>query len=221
MSGYRRIALIGVDGTDASFEALRNDAVSLRYDVELVNTTLPSPLHEKGILPYQAMDDFLGRPPLGAVVVPTTARERDAILNNLWLWDQPAFAPFLHMQRRAAPRLVFCFNNEGGRALEPEIRRAFDESRNLKTHFAGLDCRYLSLHGTDDLYVRDNAKPIGIKGHKAGPNNQFFDTIESASGLGTYILFMETDCMPIRADWVGQLQDMLRNGDPVWIIGSL
>lgn len=205
----------------ASFRALRDDAVSLNYNVEIVNTNLQSALHEQGVLPYQALEDFLNRPVLGAIVVPTMAREIDAILDNLWLWDQPSFAPFLHMQNRQAPRLVYCFNNETGRSVEPEIRAAFEKSEIVKRSFAGLEFRYLSLHGEDDLYARDSEKPVGAKGYRAGPNNQFLETIASAADLGRFIFYMETDCVPIRVDWLGRLQDLLRNTEPFWVMGSI
>lgn len=204
-----------------AFETLRNDAIAFGYDVEIVNTNLASALHEQGVLPYESIDDFLGRSALGAVVVPTNARERNAILDNLWLWDQPAFSPYLHMRDREPPRLVFYFNNDTGKEIQAAVVEAYEQTRTVKKCFSGLEFRYLSLYGEDDHYGRDCAGPVGQKGFKAGPNNQFFETIKSTADLGRYIFFMETDCVPIRVDWLGQLQDTVCEAEPFWILGSI
>ncbi|MEJ7590777.1 MAG: hypothetical protein WKF77_04460 [Planctomycetaceae bacterium] len=205
----------------ASFESLRNDMVEFKWNVEIVNTNLQSALHESGVFPYQSLEKFLGRSLLGAVIVPTRAEERNAILNNLWLWDQPACAPFIHMRDREPPRLVFCFNNETGRTIEPEIVKAFEGARKLRQYFSSLECRYLSLHGDDDMYFRSGSRHVGEQGYKAGPNNQFFDIIRTAGELGKYVFYMETDCIPIRPDWLGQLLDLVQHAEPFWVMGSI
>ena len=104
-------------------------------------------------------------------------------------------------------------------ALEPAISEAF-ATHNLSRYFETLCFECLELSGEADLYQTDYTKPAGAQGHKAGPNNQFFETMRRVRSAGRYVFFMEPDCVPIRPDWLGQLLDRLDRAD-AWIIGSV
>ncbi len=159
------------------------------------------------------------RAKLAAVIVPTRAEERQSILDNLWLWNRDGFAPMLHLENRTKSTLVFYFNNESGKELEQEIAETFQRADLLNRCFSSVEFRYLSLHGDDDLYDRSGVQR-GKHRSKAGPNNQFFDIVSQAAQFGDYILYMETDCIPIRPDWLGQLQDLVQHAEPFWVLGS-
>ena len=72
----------------------------------------------------------------------------------------------------------------------------------------------LELSGEADLYQTDYTKPVGVQGYKAGPNNQFFETMRRVRDVGRYVFYMEPDCVPIRSDWLGQLMDRLEGEMP-------
>ena len=86
--------------------------------------------------------------------------------------------------------------------------------------FRGVFFEYLDLTGDRDIYERDYKKPVGETGFKAGPNNQFFETMRRVSGYGKYSFLMETDCLPIRRGWLSRLQDIVAGSEPFWILGS-
>jgi hypothetical protein len=203
----------------ASFRALRDDLVANATPVRVVNANRESELARQAVFPFQDLHAFLGARPLGAVVVPAVASAGDQIVANLALWAQPDAAPML-WPRPAKPDIIFSFNNqETAAALEPAISDAFAALR-LDRYFKTLRFERLDLVGEADLYQRDYTKPAGPGGHKAGPNNQFFETMRRVRDVGRYVFFMEPDCVPIRSDWLGQLIDRLE-GEDAWIIGSV
>lgn len=203
----------------ASFRTLRDDLAANRVRVRVVNANRASELARQGIFPFQDLDDFVGVPPLGAVVVPAVASSRAQILANLALWARPEAAPML-WPRACKPQLIFSFNNaDTADVLEPAISEAF-ATRGLSSHFDTLGFERLDLFGEADQYQTDYSMPAGAQGYKAGPNNQFFETMRRVRGTGRYVFFMEPDCVPIRTDWVGQLIDRLEQAD-AWIIGSI
>lgn len=203
----------------ASFAALRDDLVASRAAVRVVNANRASELSRQGVLPFQDLDAFLGVRALGAVVVPVVASSREQILANLALWARPEAAPML-WPRAYEPDLVFSFNNRASAdLLEPAIKAAFAAS-GLSSSFRALRFERLDLSGEADVYQTDYSQPAGPQGYKAGPNNQFFETMRRVRDSGRYVFFMEPDCVPIRSDWLGQLMDRLEKAD-AWIIGSI
>jgi hypothetical protein len=203
----------------ASFYTLRNDLAANDIGARVVNANPVSELSRQGVLPFQDLDAFVGARPLGAVVVPAVASSKAQILANLSFWARPEATPML-WARNYKPDLVFSFNNgETADALEPAISKAFT-THNLSRYFDTLRFERLELRGEADLYQSDYTKPVGAQGHKAGPNNQFFETMRRLRGTGRYVFYMEPDCVPIRPDWLGQLLDRLEHAD-AWIIGSV
>jgi hypothetical protein len=187
--------------------------------VRVVTADASSGLARQGIFPFQDLDAFLGVRSLGAVVVPAVASSLAQILGNLELWARPEAAPML-WPRAYKPDLIFSFNNpETADALEPAISEGF-AAQSLSRYFETLGFERLDLYGDADLYQTDYTKPAGVQGHKAGPNNQFFQTMRRLREVGRYVFFMEPDCVPIRTDWLGQLLDRLERAD-AWIIGSV
>ena len=203
----------------ASFAALRDDLVARRVPVRVVNANRASELSRQGVFPFQDLDAFLGVRALGAVVVPAVASSREQILANLALWARPEAAPML-WPRAYQPDLVFSFNNRASAdLLEPAITEAF-AARGLGSSFGALRFERLDLSGEADLYQTDYSQPAGPQGYKAGPNNQFFETMRRVRDAGRYVFLMEPDCVPIRTDWLGQLMDRLEHAD-AWVIGSI
>jgi hypothetical protein len=73
----------------------------------------------------------------------------------------------------------------------------------------------------DDIYRRSYQGEVGSWGYKSGPNNQFFMTIEKFSADYPYIFMMETDCFPVKANWLQRAAEIANNSERFWIKGSL
>ena len=162
-----------------------------------------------------------GECPLVCVAIPTISFEAKAVEDQLWLFEQRAFAPFAGEPPARLPVLTYIFNNLECEPLEQRIRSIFDGSRRLQAAFAAVTFHYLDLKGEQNLYQRDYSLPVGESGYKAGPNNQFFGAMRALRGVGRYALMMETDCVPIRSDWLGELYRQLTHTEPFWVMGSL
>jgi hypothetical protein len=203
-----------------SFESLRDDILLKNLDVEVINCNLKSELHARGILPYKPLWKVLDQPGLGALVIPTQVREREQILNNLKLWQVPGFTPFLHLRGRKKPKLIFTFTGVEDEALKQEIIEEFQTSELLQNCFSELEFYFFVLPDGEDIYIRDRSLPVGKKGYKSGPNQQFFRGIFALQDSCHYAFFMETDCVPLRPDWLGALYDLVQTAEEFWILGS-
>ncbi|MBE9102928.1 sulfotransferase domain-containing protein [Vacuolonema iberomarrocanum] len=203
-----------------SFEVLRDDIVLRDFNVSVVNCNTRSELHARGTFPYTAIEDFIHRQKLGALVIPTQVRERDRILNNLKLWQKPAFIPFLNFKSYERLRLVFTFTGHEDEVLKAEILHEYSKSSILKKCFYEPEFHFFLLPEGEDVYVRDKNTPISDKGLKSGPNQQFFHSLFAMKGLCDHVFFMETDCLPIRPDWLGKLCELVQESEDFWILGS-
>jgi len=180
--------------------------------VSIDETTYPNPVAAVSALPAP------GKSLLGAVVMPSNASEVPQLLANFALWGTPDFAPCL-TEPPSKARLVISFNNDTAKVAETELQSAFAKA-DLGRYFSGLSFIYCGLYGDKDRYERDYSKTIGEDGFKAGPNNQFFETLRLARGMGPYIFLMEADCVPLRPDWLMRLAYIVSHGDSFWIMGS-
>lgn len=205
----------------ASFRVLRDDFHCFDVQARIVNCNPSSVLNDEGIFSLCRVEDLLGENKLGAVAVPTNEHEREQILTNLYLWSLPAFSPY------AGPgpvpeeksELVFVFNNESARLLSEEIVSAF-ELYELDRFFSRVRFEYLDLTGDRDRYSRVYEGETSDEGYKAGPNNQFFMAMKLLRNSGHYAFMMETDCVPIRPDWLRKLTELVNMAEPFWIMGS-
>lgn len=201
-----------------SFQQVREVLTPL--GVEVVNLNPESALKDKDILPYVPLAEFQAGNDLSAVFVPVTSRERDRIKANFLLWDDPAAAPFAVLPDTPTIGLHFALNGDPDPAFEADIRQAFAATRSLDQVFAGPFFHYSGLRGLADGYSKDLDATPGALGHTSGPNNQFFDIINRFSQGQSHVFLMETDCRPIRPDWLRHLRDLVRAGDGFWICGS-
>lgn len=203
-----------------SFRVLRNDFIAADVETEVWNANPKSLLSLEAILPYAPLDRFLGRPALTSVLVPVTAGEREQAVDNLWLWAQPAFFPFLGAPPTPAPVLVFVFNNDEAAAAQGDILQAYAAQPALRRCFSDIRFVNLALKGDSDRYERDDKLAPGAEGRRAGPNNMFFGGLKAVADLPGYTLWLETDCTPIRANWLGRANELLAAGEAPWIVGS-
>lgn len=187
--------------------------------IEVVNTNPNSILNDMDAIRFEEIESVLDESKLGAVFVPTNVHEVPAILDNFALWARREFRPSFEVQMRKRVKLVFVFNNKSARGAVKDIEAQF-EKYEMSRYFSGLEFEFLALEGERDLYERDYTKVVGDMGFKAGPNNQFFDTIKLMQPYGRYAFLMETDCMPIRKGWLSHLQKLVDCAEPFWVMGS-
>ena len=205
----------------AAFAAVRDDFEAEGLDIQILNTNAASRLSRDAVLPYASLASLLGEPSLGAVVVPLTAGEHAQLLDNLWLWSQPAFAPFLGKRPNRVPDLVFVCNNERAASVEPDVRSFLEATPALRACFGDIRFLNLNLIGEADLYCRDNNGPAAAFGWRAGPNHLFFGALDLLREHWGHALFMETDCIPLRPDWLGRINTLLAGDEVPWVLGSI
>ena len=205
----------------AAFEAIRDDFHREQVPVRVVNSNLHSRLNSEAILPFEDIGHVLNEASLGAVIVPLTMAEQDQVLDNLWLWSQPAFFPFLGSIPVRRPDIVFVCNNTKAASFEPKVRALLAEEPRLRACFDNVRFVTLDLSGDADLYRRENNGPKASQGYRAGPNNVFFGALDAVREHWGHSLYMETDCVPIRPDWLGQINRHLKGAEPAWVTGSI
>lgn len=203
----------------ASLRVTRDDFARMPNGPVVTNCNAQSRLFEERVFPYMHVDRMINDRPLSAVVVPTTLKETDALVNQMWLIEHKNFAPdptgqFLR------PALTYVFNSGDTSAIEGQLREQFAKTTRLKAAFEEPTFINIGLEGEQDQYIRDYTKPAGRFGYKAGPNNQFFETLARHALNTHYIFLMESDCIPIRPGWLDRMQSQLHHTEPTWIMGS-
>jgi hypothetical protein len=204
-----------------SFEVLRDDLIGGNVTAKVINCNTKSELYVRNVFPYEDFDRATQRNLLGAVIVPTTERELPAVLANFRLWDRPGHVPFLVPPPDPDVYLHFVLNGAPSPEFEEAVNRAFRASAQVERCFAGLRFDYCCLQGDADVYDRTYTKSASPSGFKSGPNNQFFLTIERFARGYPYVFLMETDCFPIKADWLRRLLDIANAKERFWIKGSI
>lgn len=203
-----------------SFRLITHDFGEFGQRTKIYNTNPNSLLEDEQVFPLRLIGDVLIPHKLGAVVVPTTQFEIDAVLANFDIWAMPEFAPLSVTDPDNRCALVFMFNNDQSSQYEASIRARFEDT-GMDRYFSFLKFEYLELEGDDDKYERDYSKKVGDQGYKSGPNNQFFLTMQRSRDLGRYVFQMETDCVPLRRGWLTRLRRVCAKEPDFWILGSL
>lgn len=202
-----------------AMEALRDDVVAQGLKVEIRNCAVRSKLTSRGVFAYEELDRAMRKPLLGGVAVPMTFSEESALAANLRRWSMPAYQPLAHAGYPVP--LVAVLNGTRDRAFEERMLAVFSDCPRLAPSFSSLEFEYCELSEAEDRYEQDYTKPAGPNGYKPGPNNQFFRAMELLRPYGRYVFMMENDCLPIRPNWLGELQRILEGGESLWVLGSL
>lgn len=188
-----------------AFEALRGDYAKRSGAPWLTNSNPRSLLQEKGVLPFAPIDEVLGEPALGAVVVPMTPQELPQLLADMTLWSRGGFAPSVRRDA-ARPRLLFSFPRDG-EGCWSSIEDGF-AAAGLDRYFAPPERHDCGLSDEDDRYERRYEGAHGRFGYKSGPNMMFFESMRAATGgPGRSVFLMEADCVPCRAGWLDRLEE--------------
>lgn len=56
---------------------------------------------------------------------------------------------------------------------------------------------------------------------RSGPANLFFASLDAAKTYGGFTYVMETDCAALAPNWLGELDQLCRQNQKAWIIGSV
>jgi hypothetical protein len=204
-----------------ALEAVRDDVIERGLPVEIRNCARKSKLVSEGVFPFEDLDVALGKPQLGAVAVPMTFGEERSLITSFQRWSRPAAAPRYPTGSGYPVPLVAVLNSTRDAEFEDRVTTAFEES-GLRPHsFSRIEFLYCELTADEDKYQRDYSKRAGAGGHKSGPNAQFFKSMELLARHGRYVFMMETDCIPVRPDWLSELERVVEGAEPFWILGSL
>ena len=204
-----------------AFRALRDDFAAFGVETHILNTNSASRLVEEAVFPFEDPTRFLREPAVGAVVIPVTPGECGQVLSNLDLLGQPSAAPWLGRKPERRPALVFVFNNSSAAEAEAAIRAKLSALPGVEASFGDVRFVNLALEGDADLYERSNQAQPGKEGLRAGPNNMFFGAMKAVAGIPGHALYIETDCIPVRPDWLGAANRLLEGAVRPWISGSI
>ncbi|AXI44595.1 hypothetical protein C1J03_00250 [Sulfitobacter sp. SK012] len=157
---------------------------------------------------------------LRCVAVPVVASDIGPVLAQLFaLWSDERFAPVVDA-RTHRPHLMIVANaaNEDQLALAEAL---FRDHPKLANAFSGFSALSADLAGDFDRYERKPGAREGAYGARAGPNFQFFKTMEFSQERGGFTLQIEVDCLPVSAGWVEATQDVIDDHTSAWVIGSV
>ncbi len=204
-----------------SFESLREDIANYTPDVKIINCNQQSELYVYDVFPYQTFPVAASGNQLGAVVVPTIKSELNRILANFKLWNQPAYLPWVHPPERTSVNLHLVFNGFRDEEIEAQIITAYQAAESVAKCFHEIKFSYCELSDLDDLYRRSYRGEIGAWGYKSGPNNQFFQMLNKFTEDYPYIFMMESDCFPIKANWLQRAVEIANSPEKFWVKGSI
>lgn len=137
----------------------------------------------------------------------------------LSLWSDPRFAPVLS-DGTIRPHLLLVVNDATDEILA-KARGMFDAHPELRQSFGEFTARSADLKRDMDRYERKPRGRIGTFGARAGPNFQFFRTMEMAREFGGFTLQIELDCLPVQAGWIEAAQAVIDGNASAWVIGSV
>ncbi len=203
-----------------SFEVLKEDITSFGFNIMVNICTKESEVYNKKVFPYKTLNDFITGPSLAAIFVPFTENDLDALIRNLYLWSEDEFKPYFYEPDTPEVELHFAMNASINKQVEERIKSAYYDA-GLERYFKAMQFHYSNLSGLRDLYTRLFKGKAGPEGYMSGPNNQFFDIINKFSEGMSHIFLMEVDVVPLRANWLKHLQEIVKNPDPFWICGSI
>lgn len=204
----------------AAFEVLANDSAQFCWNTKIFNSNINSILHTNGLFGYIHIKTFLSRRRLSALVIPTTPQEIELLEQNFLLWDSPLLIPSVYSDLKVKPDLIVALSIHEDALLAKRITDAFEQTINVKNCFTKIDVVYAGLDQNVDYYERNYSKNVGKLGYKAGPNEQFFKTINKLAYLENFIFYMETDCVPLRQGWLDAIRELAEGDHESWVIGS-
>jgi len=212
-----------------AFEVMKDDIVKFNMGVRITNCNKASKLYHSKLFPFLSIEKINDNNNLTGLVVPTMEKELDIIITNFKKWDQVGFTPYETYPEVPFTDLIFLFNSDIDDRTSQLIKEAYHSTKNVKKSFSSLVFKSAGLAGEDDVYsqaylnkshqIMMQMAPPG--GYKAGPNNMFYYMCLNLMEH-EYILQMESDCFPVRPNWLGRAQEIVKNyPHHFWIMGSI
>jgi len=158
---------------------------------------------------------------LSSVLIPMTSWEilQLEVLFELWrLWELAGGAL---SKKQPSKELVISFDCSYSQTLNEHVSKLYTDYQ-LNQKFTNLNVIFCDIADEDNIYIRKNdeiPKTLPRLGYASGPNNQFFKTMRELNDK-EYVLLNETDCVPIRADWLEQIGKRVFWNESFWVMGS-
>lgn len=200
----------------SSFEDVARDVADGNIQAMISNSSASSVLAQRHIFPFREMEIEAD---LHSVVIPMTLAETDALLKNFRLWTHAGHLPFFGLSPKVRPQLIVVLNKKSLRNMR-KIKSAFYRAK-LTRFFSGLSVTALDLKKSDDLYLSSKPNFKTPFGWKTGPANLFFKSMDISRRYGGFTYVMETDCVAVSPNWLGELNKICRNYSRSWMIGSV
>lgn len=202
-----------------SLEAIAHDVRELNLNIDIFNTAKESNLFKYNVFQYLSPHKCFSTPILQAVCIPMIEKELENLLGNFDLWDRVGFQPLSsHSQLLKKIDLHILLDCEKKQKLIDKIETKYQDTLYLKNMFHSLKITFLDIPSELNKYVRDKEKKRVFR--KIGPNIHFFMSMEQCKEY-EYIFFMETDCTPVKQNWMEHLNTYILGNSEVLIAGSL
>lgn len=156
---------------------------------------------------------------LSALVIPTRSAELEVIVANFSLWNKDEHLPYVELPTNRFP-LVLSINSSRDIEFEEKVQNAYNSCSRLKQCFSSLTFIYCKLSGENDLYTRSDMVKLGSYGKVSGPNLQFFLTMSMLKELSGAVLYLETDVIPVKPNWLLAIHKEIEAQDSFWVLGS-
>lgn len=201
-----------------AFEALNIDIERYRLPNLIKNTAKSSQLNRYGIYDYVPPSHALGYSVLCAVAVPLTHLECEQFLEHMLVWDTPAFLP-LRLDSPLLGQISFhlFFDCKFSQAIFDKLNLAWSNTRFLKVIFSDLRITFLDIPPALNYYIRE--KDSENISRKMGPNVHFLALAKECKEY-PFTFLMEADSVPIKANWLSDLNQCCTWSSGFWIAGS-
>ena len=149
-----------------------------------------------------------------------TAREVNALPILFFIWKVYGLINNRNAEKTPKPCLVITAPN-ADKSFYDRVNRLFSVYE-LDDLFCQVKVVSLSISQKDDIYVRDakdHNDTLPRLGLKSGPNTQFFHTMRVCSNFH-YTLLNEVDMLPLRADWLQAVANVIPIYNNFFVVGS-
>ena len=157
---------------------------------------------------------------LRCVALPIHSRDIEENLESTFrLWSDARFSPATG-NLTDLPHLMVVVNCASSETLA-EIEMIYRRDPSLARCFSNFSVHSAEPRGDRDIYARNESRPVGVFGNKAGPNFLFQSTMQIAAVHGGFTLQIELDCIPVEAGRLEKTAQVIAGNSRAWVIGSL
>lgn len=201
-----------------SLEAIAQDLRNSDSDIQIYNTAKNSNLFKYNVFEYMPPSQVFDKPLLEAVCIPTIKKELDNLLANFDLWDRAGYFPLgLNSKLFGKIDLHILFDFAQDDEIVEKINSKYLSTLYLKNVFKSIKITFLDIPIELNAYERDKNNVDVFR--KIGPNIHFLMSMLQCKEY-KYIFFMETDCTPIKQNWLEDINKYIVDNPDFLIAGS-